>query len=79
MPKKVWNLTISGKLYKVEVSWSFWVASGQLIVDGKVIDAWGPSLTGGGARHFKVAEKNAILQSTATSYDLFVDGQKVKS
>jgi hypothetical protein len=79
MPKKVWKLTISDKPHKVEVSWSLWTTSGQLIVDGKVIDAWGPSLTGGGARHFKVAGKNAILQSTATSYDLFVDGQKARS
>ena len=79
MPHKAWKITIEEKTHIIEVRWEIWTTSGQLLVDNKVIDAWGPSLTGGGARHFEVANKPAILQSTAWSYKLFVDGKEIKS
>ncbi len=77
MPKKTWEPVIDGRPHKVEVKWSIWSASGELSVDDKVIDVWGVSLTGGGTRHFTIAQKPAFLQSTATSYNLYIDGKKV--
>ena len=78
MPRKVWELIIDGEEHTIEVKASGLSGSGELCVDGKIIDAWAASLTGGGTRHFEVAGKPAILNSTAFSYDLIIDGQKVK-
>lgn len=78
MARRIWEVVIDGKHHEVMVRWNSWVASGELLVNEKVIDAWGPSLSGGGARRFQLAGKDAILQSTAFSYRLFVDGRKMK-
>ena len=78
MPRKVWKPVIDGQTHTIEVKASGLSGSGELFVDGKIIDAWAASWTGGGTRHFEVAGKSAILKSTAFSYDLIIDGQKVK-
>jgi len=78
MSRKVWKPIIDGQTHTIEVNASGWSGSGELLVDGKIIDAWAASWTGGGTRHFEVAGKSAILKSTAFSYDLIIDGQKVK-
>jgi hypothetical protein len=78
MPRRVWKPIIDGQAYTVEVKASGLSGSGELCVDGKIIDAWAASWTGGGTRHFEVADKPAILKSTAFSYDLIIDGQKVE-
>ena len=77
--KKIWNVVIAGQQHEVRVRWNSWVGSGEALVDGKVIDAWGPSWTGGGARRFQVAGEDTIVQSTASSYRLFVAGRKMKA
>lgn len=79
MPHKVWKTTIEGETHVIEVRWEIWTTSGQLLVDNKVIDTWGPSLTGGGTRRFEVANKPAMLQSTHWSYKLFINGKEIKS
>ena len=78
MPRKIWKPIIDGKEHTIEVKASGWSGSGELLVDGKIVDAWSPSLTSGGTRRFEVAGKPVILKSTAFSYDLIIDGQKVK-
>ena len=78
MPRKVWKPIIDGKEHVIEVKASGLTGSGELCVDGKIIDSWAVSWTSGGTRHFEVASKPAILKSTAFSYDLIIDGQKVK-
>lgn len=78
MGKRIWNVVIAGQPHKIEVRWSSWTGSGELFVNGKVVDAWGPSLTGGDVRRFKLGDKDAILQSTSFSYALYVSGQKIK-
>ena len=76
--RKAWKPIIDDKAHTVEVKASGLSGSGELLVDDKIVDAWGPSFTGGGARQFEVAGKPAILISTLLSYDLIIDGQKVK-
>jgi hypothetical protein len=78
MAKKVWKPVIEGKPHIIEVKWNIWSSSGELLVDGRITDAWSASLTGGGTRHFEVAGKPAMLVSTAFSYKLIIDGQKIK-
>ena len=77
MARKVWKPVIEGKPHVIEVKWSMF-GSGELLVDDRITDAWSVSLTGGGTRHFEVAGKPAMLVSTAFSYDLIIDGQKIK-
>lgn len=76
--KKVWKPIINDKAHTVEVKANGLSGSGELLVNGKIVDAWGPSWASGGARQFEVEGKPAILKSTLFSYDLIIDGQKVK-
>lgn len=78
MPKKIWNVVVADEPHEIKVKSSSWTGVGEVFVDGRVVDAWGPSFTGGGARSFKVGSKDAILQSTALSYALYVNGQKIR-
>jgi len=78
MARKVWKPVIGGQAYTIEVKASGWSGSGELLVDGKIVDAWAPSWTSGGTRHFEVAGKPAILKATLFSHDLIINGQKVK-
>ncbi len=78
MAKKVWKPMIEGKPHLIEVKFNKLIGSGELLVDGRITDAWSVSLTGGGTRHFEVAGKPSMLVSTAFSYDLIIDGQKIK-
>jgi len=78
MARKVWKPVIDGQAHTIEVKASGWSGSGELLVDGKIVDAWAPSWTSGGTRHFEVAGKPAILKATLFSYDLIINGQKVK-
>ncbi len=74
----VWNPIVEGKTHKVVVSWNALFLSGQLFIDRQMIDTWGPSFTGHVLRRFTLSSKEVILQSTATAYDLFIDGEKVE-
>ena len=76
MPKRGWTLTVEGQSHEVEVYWSRWTNSGQLVLDGGIVDAWGPSLFGP-TKHFQIAGQPAILQPTFTGFDLFVGGKKI--
>lgn len=76
--KKIWKPIIDDKEHTVEVKVSILSGSGELLVNGKIVDTWSPSWIGGGARQFEVAGKLAILKSTVFSYDLIIDGQKMK-
>jgi hypothetical protein len=67
MSKKIWNVVVADEPHEIKVKSSSWTGVGEVFVDGRVVDAWGPSFTGGGARSFKVGSKDAILQSTALS------------
>jgi len=78
MARKVWKPIIDGQAHTIEVKSSGLSGSGDLLVDGKVVDAWAPSWTSGGTRHFEIAGKPAILKATLFSYDLIIDGKKVK-
>jgi len=78
MPRKIWKPIIDGQEHTIEAKASGLSGSGELYVDGKIVDAWGLSWTGGGTRHFEVAGKPAILKSTSFSWALIIDGQKVK-
>jgi len=78
MSRKVWKPTVDGKEYTIEVKASSLLGSGELCVDGRIVDTWAASWTGGGTRHFEVGGKPGILKSTAFSYELIIDGQKVK-
>ena len=77
MARKVWKPVIEGKPHVIEVKYSIW-GNGELLVDGRIIDAWSMYLIDFKARHFEVAGKPAILVGTALSYDLIIDGQKIK-
>ena len=77
MPRKVWKPVIEGKPHVIEVKYGM-VGNGELLVDGRITDAWAASWSGGGTRHFEVAGKPAMLVSTTFSYDLIIDGQKIK-
>jgi len=79
MPRKVWKPIIDGKEHTIEVKASGITGSGELFVNGKITDTWAASLTGGSTRHFEVASKPAMLKSTFLSYDLIIDGKKVKA
>jgi hypothetical protein len=78
MPRKVWKPIIDGQGHIIEVKASGLSGSGDLIVDDKVVDTWAPSWTSGGTRHFEVAGKPAILKATLFSYELIIDGKKVR-
>jgi hypothetical protein len=60
MSRKVWKPTIDGKAYIIEVESSRLSGSGELLIDGRIVDAWDPSWTTGGARRFEVAGKPTI-------------------
>jgi hypothetical protein len=77
MARKVWKPVINGKAHTIEVKLSAWSGSGELLVDGKIIDSWAGSWSGSGTRHFQVAGKSATLKATAFSYNLLIEGQKV--
>jgi len=76
MPKRKWTATVRERSHEVEVHWSRWTNSGQIVLDGDVVDAWGPSLFGP-TKHFQIEGQPAILQPTFTGFDLFVGGKKV--
>jgi hypothetical protein len=78
MPRKVWKPIIDGQEHTIEVKASGLTGSGELFIDSKIIDAWSASLTSGGTRHFEIAGKPAVLKATTFSYDLIIDGEKVK-
>jgi len=78
MPRKFWKPIIDGQTHTIEVKASGWTGSGELLVNGKIVDAWSTSWVSGGTRYFEIAGKPAILKATLFSYDLIIDGKKVE-
>jgi hypothetical protein len=78
-----WTVEVEGKQYVVEARYGGVVTtgSGQLLVDGKVVDTWGGSLSGlPKERTFQIAGKKAILRRTGViqqNLELSVEGGKV--
>ena len=67
MPKRKWTATVRERSHEVEVHWSRWTNSGQIVLDGDVVDAWGPSLFGP-TKHFQIEGQPAsVLEITPTT------------
>jgi hypothetical protein len=64
MSRKVWETTIDDKAYIIEVESSMLSGSGELLINGRIVDAWGPSLTSDSARRVEVTGKPAITSWT---------------
>lgn len=76
MEKFYWEPIIDDKVHTVEVKWDNWSSRGEVLVDGKITDAWGWRY--GGTIQFEVAGKPAILKKPLFSWNLIIDSQKVK-
>jgi len=79
-----WVVEIEGKEYEVEARYGTIVASGsgELLVDGQVVDAWGSSVLGlPKERTVEIAGRKAILRRVGTlnqNLELFVLSAKVR-
>ena len=80
-----WLVEINGKRYIIEARYGFMVisGSGELLVDGQVIDAWGSSLLGLPKERgpFEVEGKKVFLRRRGVinqNMDLFVNGKLIK-
>ena len=74
-----WKPIIDDKVHTVELRLDQWTSRGEVLVDGKIADAWGTTWRGGGTRKFEVAGKPAIIKNGLLGWgDLIIDGQKVK-
>ena len=79
MGRKTWDVNIDGEHHAVLARWSPWTAAGEILVDGKAVDLWGPRVWLG-LRRFKVSGEPAFLRWPSTisqKCELFVDGVKV--
>lgn len=80
MPKKNFTVIIEGKQHCVQVKTRRLIWSGELLVDGRVVNAWGARLLGPPPEiRFEVAGKPAIVTFTAglRPFNLYVDGKKI--
>lgn len=79
-----WVVEIEGKEYEVEAGYGTIVTSGsgELLVDGQVVDAWGSSVLGlPKERTVEIAGRKAILRRVGTlnqNLELFVPSAKVR-
>ena len=84
MAKKQWNVNIADKLHVVEVDWSRWSTSGEIRVDGNVVQAWGSGLFIPREVKFMVEGTEAFLRRKGIfsvffiydDFDLYVGGRK---
>ena len=80
MARQKWDVNISGDHHRVEVRTNPWTASGEILVDNQVVDAWGPTLLLR-PRTFTVAGKEAIIRWSgilSQKCALFVSGKRVQ-
>ena len=80
-----WSVEIDGKRHIIEARYGFMVTSGtgELLVDGEIIDAWGSSLLGLPKERgpFVVEGKKVFLRRRGVinhNMDLFVNGKLIK-
>ena len=77
MAHRMWTAKVDEIPHTVVARWSPWTFAGELIVDGAVVKTWGgPRLTGPGI-NFQIAGHPAFLRNIFTSFDLYIDGEKV--
>ena len=78
-----WTVEIEGKKYMVEAKYGKLITSGsgEVLVDGKVVDAWGSSFWGlPKERTFELGGKKAVLRRRGIAnqnLELFVSGERV--
>ncbi|NVM23137.1 MAG: hypothetical protein HWN68_15305 [Desulfobacterales bacterium] len=78
-----WSVDIEGTKYVVEARYGTIVTSGsgEVLVDGKVADAWGSSFWGlPQERSFEIAGRRAVLRRrgvVSQNFELFVVGGTV--
>ena len=80
MPKRKWMFKLYDVDHYTEVRFSPLWGSGEIIVDDRVVEAWGVHLFLGD-RRFSIEDKECIIRWPApfsNKCDLFVDGQKIK-
>ena len=80
MPKRKWLVNLNGQDHTVEVNFRRLSLAGEIIVDGKVIDAWGLTLNLA-HRTFTISGKEAIIRwpgLLSAKSDLFVDGNRIE-
>lgn len=80
MGKRHWVVIVNGQQHTVAAQWSEWSAAGEVLVDDRVVDAWGASLFSSPLK-FTIAGKEAILRLPNLllgKCELFVDGTKVR-
>jgi len=80
-----WSVEIEGKQHIIEAHYGFifTTGSGELSVDGQIIDAWGSSLLGLPKERgpFEVEGKKVFLRRRGVinqNMDLFVNGKLIK-
>ena len=79
MPSNHWKVTTTGEPHTIDATWHRWGSSGQILVDGEVIDSWGIALSLKD-RQFTVGGKDAILRWSGFSFgkcELYIAGEKV--
>ena len=78
-----WTVEIEGKEYRVEIKYGTIMTSGsgEALVDGQLVDAWGSSFLGlPRERNFEIAGRKAILRRVGNlnqNLELFVLNEKV--
>ena len=78
MAHRMWTVKVDDRLYTVVARWSPWTFAGELIVDGAIVKTWGgPRLTGPDIA-FQIEGHPALLRNTLISFDLLIDGKKIK-
>jgi hypothetical protein len=80
MPTHSWTISIESEERRISVKTSRWSGSGEIIVDGKIVDAWGSTIWLG-ERLFSVGGKDArLIWPGLISFrsELIVDGVRIK-
>jgi len=77
MAHRMWKPMVAGTPHTVVARWTPWTFAGELIVDGAIIQTWGGPRLAGPHIKFEIAGHPAFLRNALTSFDLFIDGEKV--
>ena len=76
MPYRIWRPNIGGIRHTVVARWSPWTYEGEVILDIAVIKTWG-TRPAGAEIDFQIEGHPACLRNTITTFDLYVEGEKV--
>ena len=81
MTNKTWQIEVEGQKHAIEVQTGSFAGGGSVMVDGKVANKWGASITGLPQIKFEVQGKKAEIKSKGFMGNtpmLYLDGKEIK-